>query len=192
MPGGRALSVHEMMALVVTDDLLTRARAGQSEAWGQLVERFAQRVRVVLLADGLSLAESQDVAQEAWASIWLKHQRGELPDLQLPGLVIAHARFLAKDARRRAQRVGPMSSERDEAQAVDLRLGAAQDLRRVRETLAQRSPQQQRIFSQAVEDLWPHAEIARAEGLSLQRVRQILWEVRCALRAVLEAEQERS
>jgi hypothetical protein len=37
-----------------------------------------------------------------------------------------------------------------------------------------------------VEEHVPHADLAREEGLSLQRVRQILWEVRVALRAAIE------
>jgi DNA-directed RNA polymerase specialized sigma24 family protein len=63
---------------------------------------------------------------------------------------------------------------------------AAQTLRRVEAVLGQRSAQQQRIFRRAVEEHVPHADLAREEGLSLQRVRQILWEVRVALRAAIE------
>ncbi len=184
------LSSPEMSALLETDDLLTRARAGESEAWGHLAQRSSHRVLVVLLAEGFRLEESQDLVQEAWAAIWMKHQRGEFVTLELPGLVIAHARFLAKDLRRRSRRPGPQPVEPEESPGVERRLGAAQALRRVQAALKERPAQQQRIFRHAVEELRPHADIAEAEGLSVQRVRQILWEVRRSLRNVLDPDQE--
>ena len=190
MPSCLVLSLSEMSALVETDDLLARARAGESEAWGRLAQRSSHRVLVALLAEGFRLDESQDLAQEAWTAIWLKHQRGEFVTLELPGLVIAHARFLAKNLRRRSQRPGPQPAEPEVSPGAERRLGAAQALRRVQDALKVRSAQQQRIFRDAVEELRPHAAIAEAEGLSVQRVRQILWEVRRALRIVLEPDQE--
>ncbi len=183
-----------MMAAPALDTLhlLARARTGDRSAWGDLAGHFSHRVKVALLADGLRLDEAQDLAQEAWASIWNKHQRGEIVDLQIPGLIIAQARFLAKDLRRRAQRAANLdpAPAGDDAPAADRQLVAAQQLQRVHLALADRSAQHQRIFRQAVEDQRPHADIAQREGLSLQRVRQILWEVRRALRSALDVETE--
>ena len=177
--------------LIATEALLVRARGGDRAAWGDLVHRYAHRVRVVLLAEGFSLAESQDLAQEAWASIWSKHQHGELSELQLPGLVIAQARFLGKDLRRRSRRTLVDVSSDDPVPPIDLQVVAAQQLRAVRAALAERPVQQQRIFLEAVDEQRPHADIAAREGLSLQRIRQILWEVRRALRSALEPDDGR-
>jgi RNA polymerase sigma-70 factor (ECF subfamily) len=175
-----------MVSDLVLPRLLERARAGEREAWASLVERWRHRVVVALMAEGFGIEGARDLAQEAWAAIWDKHQRGELERLELPGLVIAHARLQAMDERRRARRSLSDGTERPPVPTAEPRLMAAQTLRRVEAVLGQRSAQQQRIFRRAVEEHVPHADLAREEGLSLQRVRQILWEVRVALRAAIE------
>ena len=177
-----------------TDDLLARAQAGDRAAWGGLAERYTHRVRLALLADGLGLDASRDLAQEAWTRLWARHQRGELPRLELPGLVVAQARFLAQDLRRR-ERAAPAPAQEPpepvaDAPPPDRQLAAAQALEQVQRVLATRPARQQRIFRLAVDEQRPHADIAAGEGLSLQRVRQIIYEVRCALRGALDHPEE--
>ncbi|MFO0599205.1 MAG: sigma-70 family RNA polymerase sigma factor [Myxococcaceae bacterium] len=176
------------MSDLVLPRLMQRARAGERDAWASLVERWRHRVVVALMAEGFGVEGARDLAQEAWAAIWDKHQRGELDQLELPGLVIAHARLLAKDQRRRARRALTDGTEEPAVAPVEPRVIAAQTLRRVEAVLGQRPAQQQRIFRRAIEQHIPHADLASEEGLSLQRVRQIIWEVRTALRAELEGE----
>ncbi|MFT3709421.1 MAG: sigma-70 family RNA polymerase sigma factor [Archangium sp.] len=174
-----------MVADSVLPQLMARARAGEREAWTKLIERWGHRVVVTLLAEGFGIEGARDLAQEAWAAIWDKHQRGELPTLELPGLVITQARFLAMDQRRQRRRA-LSDAPAEPVLTTESRFIAAQTLRQVETVLASRSGQQQRIFRRAVEQQSPHAEIARDEGLSVQRVRQIIWEVRCALRGAVE------
>jgi DNA-directed RNA polymerase specialized sigma24 family protein len=171
-----------MTLLLPTCQLETRAQNGDRKAWCALVERYGHRVRVALMAEGLRMAEADELAQEAWTLVWSKHQRGELPDLQLPGLVVAQARFLAMDIRRATRRVTATFAP-EAGPAVDAQYAAHEELHQVREKLSRRSTQQQRIFRNAVVELKPHADIAAEEGLSLQRVRQIIWEIRQALRS---------
>ena len=134
-----------MVSDLVLPRLLERARAGEREAWASLVERWRHRVVVALMAEGFGIEGARDLAQEAWAAIWDKHQRGELERLELPGLVIAHARLLAMDERRRARRSLSDGTERPPVPTAEPRLMAAQTLRRVEAVLGQRSAQQQRI-----------------------------------------------
>ncbi|MFZ5438435.1 MAG: RNA polymerase sigma factor [Myxococcota bacterium] len=164
---------------------MSRARAGDRSAWGVLVERHTHRVRVALLADGLGLDDSRELAQATWVLLWEKQLRGELERLELPGLAIAQARFLAMDLRRRRARELDRDDE-ELAPSPAPRVEAAQTLQRLEAALRERPALQQRIFRLAVDEQRPHAEIAHAVGLSLQRVRQILWEVRRALRATLD------
>lgn len=168
-----------------TEALLTRARTGDAAAWSELVARHSHRVRVALLADGLSLDDSRELMQATWALLWEKHRAGELPRLDLPGLAISQARFLAMDLRRRGART--VDAPPDEpVPAPVVRLEAAQALRRVEAALRTRPALHQRIFRLAVDEQRPHVEIAAAVGLSLQRVRQILCEVRRELRGAVD------
>lgn len=169
-----------------TQALLKRARLGDGPAWSALVERHTHRVCVALLADGLGLDDARELVQATWALLWEKHRAGELPRLELPGLAISQARFLAMTHRRRSARaVDEVPEEAGPSPAP--RLEAAQLIARAETALRGCPALQQRVFRLAVEDQRPHVEIAAEVGLSLQRVRQILWEVRRVLRAAIDA-----
>lgn len=145
------------------------------------------------MAEGHSMEEAKDLAQEAWASIWSRHARGELPDLQLPGLIVTHARFLAKNLRRHQRLVAALTPEPDDvAPAADEAFVARETVENARRALNVHNPQHRRIFWAAIEAQRAHADIAQDEGLSIQRVRQIIWEVRCTLRERLEHSVEAS
>ncbi len=172
-----------------TEQWLVQARAGNRDAWNRLALHYSRRVVVALLADGLPLDVAQELAQQAWSFIWTKHHNGTLSDLQIPGLIIAQARFFAKDRHRhnvkQSQALWP---DAESSAAPDRQVIHAQVLQRVQTELQKRSLVQQRIFLAAIVDVRAHEDIARAESLSIQRVRQIIWEVRQSLRASLGPE----
>src|SRR5262245_35043530 len=86
------------------DELLRRAASGERDAWQALVALHDRRVIVSLLARGIPLDRARDLAQETWARLWEQHREGKLPRLELPGLAVRQAAFLAADdARRRAR-----------------------------------------------------------------------------------------
>jgi RNA polymerase sigma-70 factor (ECF subfamily) len=167
--------------------LVTRALEGDREAFGVLVARHGRRVVVTLLADGHALDVAKDLSQEAWAKVWA--QVPGLAALTLPGLIVTQARFLAKDRARRL-RVAPESNAEADAPApvalADARLTSAQSLARVQARLGTLSPRAREVFELAHTQELAHDEVARRVGLSTQRVRQIIWEVRSTLRATLE------
>jgi RNA polymerase sigma factor (sigma-70 family) len=170
-----------------------RALAGDRQAWNDLAVRHDRSVRLVLLARGVLPEEARDLVQETWVRLIERQARGELAELRLPGLAIAQALFLARDARRRA---GRDASALDGAQAEALIDPAAsaeetllgrRRLERVRRAIAGLSPSTQAVF-QAVFAGEPtrYREVARRLGLSEQRVKQIVCEIRRAVRAELE------
>lgn len=169
-----------------TQALLKRARLGDGQAWSALVEGHSHRVRVALLADGVGLDDARELVQATWALLWEKHRAGQLPRLELPGLAISQARFLAMAQRRRSARTVDDAPEQPIPSAAP-RLEAAQLIARAEVALRARSALQQRVFRLAVDEQRPHVEISLEVGLSLQRVRQILWEVRRALRVAIDA-----
>jgi RNA polymerase sigma factor (sigma-70 family) len=165
-------------------------------AWREMIARHDRTVVLSLLARGIRLDRAQEIAHEAWARIYEQQALGRLERLELPGIVIAQAAFLAAQDGRRAQREGrlaplhelPESAEwADGATSVEERLVSRQALQTARAALAECSPRSREVFTLAYEaPERPQADIARQVGLSVQRVRQILWEVRGRIRAALE------
>ena len=54
-----------------------------------------------VVAFGLRVDRAEEIAQRAWARLIEKFGRGELATIELPGLAIAQARYLARDELRR-------------------------------------------------------------------------------------------
>jgi RNA polymerase sigma factor (sigma-70 family) len=167
-----------------------QALAGVRAAWELLIRRHDRAVVVALLARGFSLDAAREVTQDAWARLIEQSRRGALTQLVLPALAIRQALFLALDARRR-QAGAP---EELEAAATtpaphataEERLVHKQQLERALAGLRGCSPSAQAIFLLAFQEGGlSHGEIASRVGLSLQRVRQTLCEVRRRLRAAL-------
>lgn len=170
-------------------------RTDDSGGWDSLVRRHYQRVFVSLLAMGLGPESARELCQAAWARLFEQHSAGALDRLELPGLAIRQARFLALDYRRRegaerkrirdsidiTQVVSSGDVERDvvNRELLDRALGA----------LGQCTPTEQNVFRLLYSRPVHSQRAAAAElGLSLQRVRQVLCELRKKIRnAISEA-----
>ncbi|WP_227026780.1 RNA polymerase sigma factor [Corallococcus soli] len=178
------------------ESLSRRALAGERAAWDLLIARHQRRVVVSLLARGLRVDRAQELSQETWARLIQQQQRGLLTELRLPYLALAQASFLASDDARRTRRESVDGTvedlpERqqpvDPTQSAERRLLSEEQLARAREALAQVSPGARDVFLLACDGQGlPHSEVATRVGLSVQRVRQILCEVRKKLRTALE------
>jgi RNA polymerase sigma-70 factor (ECF subfamily) len=178
-----------MSATTDTALLTVEARAlnGERAAWDELVALHRRRVLVALLAEGLSLSNAEELCQETWSRLWQQQQRGGLDRLELPGLAVTQARFLARDERR-ANRVREQASREEHPASVEFEAAviSRQQLGQVEQALGRLSAQAQRVFRMAQHEQVPHAEVAERVGLSVQRVRQIIFEVRTVLRAELK------
>jgi RNA polymerase sigma-70 factor (ECF subfamily) len=180
--------------------LCAAALAGSTEAWSALVARHNHRVVVTLLARGVRVDRAKDIAQEAWIRLVEQQRLGKLDRLQLPGLAIAQAAFLALEAGRKeaaARRHDPIDEPSIAAALADPRCDAEtrmvteERVDRAVEVLSRCSPSAKRVFRLAYGgDGLSHTEVAERVGLSLQRVRQILCEVRAKLRTALEGAEE--
>jgi len=142
----------------------------------------------------LPLDRARDIAQETWAKLLERQQRGALERLELPGLAIAQAAFLAIDAgRRRSPRTEALDQSSaaavvaDPATDAEELLCSREDLKRALAELDRCPERARRVFSLVYDNPGAtHAETARTLGLSVQRVRQTLCEVRARLRAAME------
>lgn len=187
------------MALALTPDQLAeeqllagQALEGVNEAWDTLIRRHNHRVVVSLLARGLSIDKAKEFAQETWSHLIRQQRLGRLSRLQLPGLAIRQAAFLALEDARRA-RIGedklaailslPNAGDDLEADFLNRR-----QLEQVQQILHDFPESTRQIFRLLYEDPErTHIEVAREVGLSVQRVRQILCEVRKKIRPLIES-----
>lgn len=112
-----------------------------------------------------------------------------LERLELPGLAIRQALFLAKsEARKAGNVVEPLDSVAEQAvDSSEEQFFSRERLNRAHEQLQSLSPSTRAIFDRLYADpSMSHAEVAARVGLSVQRVRQLICEARKVLRAELE------
>jgi len=200
-PATRVMPAASVSSRAIPADetgLCAAALRGERDAWSALVQRHNPRVVMTLLARGLRIDRAKDIAQEAWMRLVEQQRLGRLERLQLPGLAIAQATFLALEATRRestTRRHEPIDEPAITAALADP--GADAEARMVTEErvdcaveiLSGCSASARKVFRLAYGgDGLSHAEVAEQVGLSLQRVRQILCEVRAKLRDALEGE----
>ena len=198
-PDARVSGPHAL-PLVDERTLCSRALEGDTAAWNALIAKHGHRIVVSLLARGVRIERAKDIAQEAWIRLIEQQRAGRLTHLQLPGLAIAQAAFLSLEAARRDGSRGeplPLDGEAgriatdlvDPAADAETRLLTSERVERAERVLATFAPNARDVFRLTYGgDGLSHADIAKKVGLSLQRVRQILCEVRKELRAALEGE----
>ena len=182
-------------------ELAARALEGRTDAWDEIVRRCSHQVRLALLARGVALDAADDLVQEAWMRLVQQQRAGRLRSLELPGLAIAQAGYLALEAQRTAARRGALApfapAPAPEMEAV-ADAGADADpaavaLRRerarlVHRALAECTPREREVFAAAYgREVRAHADVAREVGLSVQRVRQLLCNARARVRRALAA-----
>lgn len=169
-----------------------RALAGEQVAWDELFRTHNRRVVLTLLARGVRADAARDLAQDAWMRIIEQQRRGRLRELKLPGLVIQQALFLAADRARSGDerhRKVPIDERTGDLVDGERRLIARSHLARVRAILAGCSPRHQQVFRTLYARSGASAaDVAAETGLSVQRVRQIVCEVRKKLRVAIEEE----
>lgn len=173
------------------------ALEGQSAAWDEIVRRHSHRVLLALLARGVPWHAAQDLVQDVWLRLMRQQRAGRLQSLALPGLAIAQAGWLAREegrTRRRREVLMSGMAAGETVDDVDHDPGAdpveqairRERLDRIRQEIEICPPRARQIFLAVYgPEGRSHAEVARDLGLSVQRVRQALCEVRARVRIAL-------
>ena len=108
------------MADVATDaQIVTRCRAGDETAWGELVERFSRYVYAICVqAFRLGPADAEDVFQEVFARVY-EHLDGLRDDAAVRPWIAQLTRRLCIDCLRKSAREGPADPSMLEPPDVD-------------------------------------------------------------------------
>lgn len=168
------------------DEAEEAALKGDRAAWSELIMRHERRVVLSVIAAGIPPAQAREFAHDAWLRLMQQAAAGKLEFIQLPGLVVRQALFLARTAARRPATLPEEEAHQDSGEAQYF---AREKLERAREKIEALPESSRRVFLTLYsEPGLSHAEVAARVGLSVQRVRQILCEVRKTLRADLEQE----
>jgi DNA-directed RNA polymerase specialized sigma24 family protein len=157
--------------------------------WDGSIRAYNARVVASLLALKIPFERAEELTSQAWTRLIEQDRDGRLPEIKMPGLAIKQARFLAltwlKHHRREAELPEDIVSGLADPERA---LIARRDVEIALRVLAGSSRSAQAVFAAIYEDPPPpHEVVAARVGLSLQRVRQILCEVRKKIREALEA-----
>jgi len=157
--------------------------------WDAAVRAHGARVVASLLAMGLSLDRAEELASQTWARLVEQDRAGKLAEVKLPGLALKQARFLALTWLKTSKREGELAEDLVASTPDPERvLIARRDVEIALRVLARSSKSAQAVFTLMYDDPPPpHEVVAARVGLSLQRVRQILCEVRKKIRESLES-----
>jgi RNA polymerase sigma-70 factor (ECF subfamily) len=162
----------------------------QGDVWDEAIRRHDRRVYLSVLALGLAPDRAREIVQTTWIRLMEQHASGALPVLELPGLAIRQARFLALNEHRKSRaelRVLASVPEEAPAPGIDRVVESREQIARVLDALSTCSPTAKKIFRLVYATPGGTcASAAQEVGLSLQRVRQILCETRTHIRRSME------
>jgi RNA polymerase sigma factor (sigma-70 family) len=165
--------------------------------WHAAAQQHHRRVLLAVLALGVRPSRAEEIVQATWEALIEAERSGKLARVELPGIALVHARFLALHELRRGGLEGRIlvSSDALAERAADrcvspeAELLAKEDAQRVLREIERLPDSMQRLFLILYRDPPPsHAECAGELGLSLQRVRQLASELKQRVRATLASE----
>jgi DNA-directed RNA polymerase specialized sigma24 family protein len=162
----------------------------KSPPWADAIASHDRSVFLSVLALGLAPDRAREVTQAAWTRLLERDSEQPLDRVELPGLAIRQARFIALNDLHRGKtekRVLAAVPDPPAEPAIDRVVASRQEIDRVLDALATCSPTAKRIFHIVYATPGGSAATAAREvGLSLQRVRQILCETRAHIRRTME------
>ncbi len=168
-------------------ELVARARAGDSAAFGEVVARYGPTVRRVTRAILRQADDADDAAQDAFLSAWRALGRFD-PARPLGPWLVRIAINAARDLerRRRLRSARPLADQEPAPDAPPDRLANRGLLRERLELALARLPERQRLVVLLFDaEGYAHGEIAELLGVPAGTVRSDLFHARRALREAL-------
>ena len=162
--------------------------ASSREIWDGLIRQHDRKVVLSLIALGIDRERARDLAQATWVRLYEQHQDGKLASLELPGLAIRQARFLAIDSFRHTelQRRTLAMARVEISEDGEHQLLTRDQLRRALEALGACSATAQQLFRLLyTPPPMTCAAAAREVGLSAERARHVVCEARKLIRQAI-------
>lgn len=166
------------------------AERGDREAFRQLFDHYAPRVKGYLARLGLDQARAEELAQEVLVTVWRKAGSFDARRASVSTWIFRIARNRRIDIYRR-DRSAEIDADEPSLQPPPMagpheELDAGQQQRRIAEALKTLSEDQRDLVRRAFYDDLSHGEIAKVTGLALGTVKSRLRLAFGKLRAVLE------
>ena len=163
------------------------------EAFAQLFEYFAPRLKAWLIKSGATPGAAEDFAQDAMLTVWRKADLFDARKARAATWIFTIARNRRLDMLRRDARPLPtpeIDLAETEVQQPDDILSASQDAERIRDALSRLKPDQVEVLRLAFFLDSPHSEIARRLDLPLGTVKSRIRNAMIKLRLILEPSEE--
>ncbi|SIQ29324.1 RNA polymerase sigma-70 factor, ECF subfamily [Bosea sp. TND4EK4] len=166
------------------------ARSGDRQAFAELFDHFAPRVKGLLMRGGASAELAEEVAQEALLAVWRKAALFDPTKASASTWIATIARNLRIDIARRETRsrlsqVYEILDEEDPERPDDVLSGAEREAR-VRAAMNHLSPDQYRVVELAFLEGFSHQDVAKRLAIPLGTVKSRLRLALSHLRGRLE------
>jgi RNA polymerase sigma-70 factor (ECF subfamily) len=172
------------------------ARDQDRDAFAEIFNHFAPRVKAFMRRNGASEQQAEDIAQEAMLAVWRKAQLYNPSASGAATWIFTIARNLRIDALRRETRGGAIrvddveaEYEVDDAPLADFQLAASQSEERLREALTALPSEQLKVIEMSFFEDKAHSEIAETLRIPLGTVKSRVRLAMKRLRSLLESEQ---
>ena len=164
---------------------------GDREAFSQLFDYFAPRLKAYLMRAGAPAGAAEDFAQDAMLTVWRKADLFDASRAGAATWIFTIARNRRLDVLRREGREAVLPNFDlipDEPERPDELLTAADEAERLNEAMRQLSADQMAVLRLAFFKGDAHSEIARALDLPLGTVKSRIRTAMIKLRLILEPE----
>lgn len=165
------------------------------EAFAQLFEHFAPRLKAWLMKSGSNEASAEDFAQDVMLTAWRKADLFDARKARAATWIFTIARNRRIDTYRRDARALPLPQidlAEDDLMGPDDILVMADDAQRVRKAVSSLKPDQVEVLRLAFFLDRPHSEIAQRLDLPLGTVKSRIRNAMIKLRSILEPSEESS
>jgi RNA polymerase sigma factor (sigma-70 family) len=176
-------------------DLIGRvASRGDREAFKNLFEHFAPRIKGFMLKAGCSAEDAEEIAQNTLIAVWRKAGQFDPSTTGAAAWIFTIARNLRIDSLRRAARTSrfggdaELAATPDPTEPADVMISRVEDTSRVKAAVAQLSAEQSRVIRLSFIEERPHPEIASLLGIPLGTVKSRIRLAMNRLRDLLDEE----
>ena len=191
IPSAKIISSHVVRkrSAVTMDELLTRVARRDREAFREVFDHFAPRIKAYIIGQGTDRQMAEEVVQETMVKIWRKAEQFDPARAAASTWIFTIARNMRVDHLRKVNRPEPDMDDpafvREPEPLPSENLSHAQDAKILHNAIGKLPKEQQDVLRSAYFEEKTHPEIAEALNIPLgtvkSRVRLALKNIRAVL-----------